>query len=299
MSNDLKKYLKERLLEAGASAVGFTRAEPVDKSWDDKFDKWLQSGCAGQLEYMSRYRNIRSDPRLLLEGAKTIVSVAWNYLPSQLREQDLPFVARYAYGRDYHKALRSIMRPICRDMERLYSTGWRICIDSAPVAERYWAVKSGVGFIGRNGCLIVPKVGSWVFLSEIVLTSECESDHPVADNCKGCGACLSMCPGGALRDDNTLDVRCCLSAATVEGVDFVGNKPLSGHLLGCDRCQEMCPHNTSALPSRWMKPIEGIMKLDEREFEVLTDVSFRKRFAGTSFLRPGLKNLLKNLQLKH
>lgn len=297
MESDLKDFLKTRLLSAGASAVGFADAAPVDASYREAYNRWLQRGDSGALEYMSRNEDLRFDPRTLLPDAATVVSVAWNYLPSRLRSPDLPFIARYAYGRDYHKALRSLMKPICREAEDVFGCKWRICVDSAPMAERYWAVKSGVGFIGRNGALIVPGKGSWMFLSEILLTQKVEPDEELSLRCEDCGACLRACPCGALRDDATVDVRRCLSAATVEGTPLESDYHGEPHLLGCDRCQEVCPHNRGAMPSEWMKPIENVAALQGAELQSLDDDTFKSRFAGTCLMRPGRTRLKDNLNL--
>lgn len=291
----LKEYLTARLKGAGASAVGFATAGEVDGEASTRFRSWLAQGREGELGYMRRYPDLRRDPRLLLESARTVVSAAWCYLPPQLRDGSLPVVARYAYGRDYHKALRSLIKPICRDLEASFGCRWRICIDSAPIAERYWAVKSGVGFIGRNGCLIVPGVGSWVFLSEILLTAATEPDAPLPMDCEGCDACRRQCPGGAIGADRTVDVRHCLSACTVEGTPYPDVYTERPHLLGCDRCQEVCPHNRGAAPSSWMRPLDGILSLNDGELRAMDDGEFTRRFAGTSFMRPGKDRLLSNL----
>lgn len=298
MSSCLKDYLRDRLLKSGASAVGFAKAEPVEEEFFLKFERWLAEGKAGDLDYMHRHKELRKNPALLLDGAQTVVSVAWNYLPSEVRTSEMPHVARYAYGRDYHKALRSILRPICRDIEAKFDLKWRICIDSAPVAERYWAVKSGIGFVGRNGCLIVPGVGSWVFLSEILLTAEVEPDMPEKRGCMDCGVCLKECPVNALEGSGLLSARRCISAVTVE--DTVPETAYQGkpHLLGCDLCQEKCPHNRDARPSVWLRPINNILSPDLGGLEQMDDETFRKQFSGTAFMRPGKERLLKNLKFK-
>lgn len=296
MKQALKEYLTGRLMDAGASAVGFAEAAEVDAEAVGRYTDWLAQGRCGELGYMRDHEAIRRDPRLLLEGAHTVVSVAWCYLPAILRSDDLPFVARYAYGRDYHKALRSVMKPICRDVEESYGCRWRICIDSAPMAERYWAVKAGIGFIGRNGSLIVPGVGSWVFLSEILLTAAVETDEtPEPRSCLGCDACRKACPGGAICDGGAIDTRRCLSAATVEGTPYAGTRPQRPHLLGCDRCQEVCPHNRGAEPSVWLQPLESVLNVDVEELRAMDDESFARRFAGTSLMRPRRDRLLSNL----
>lgn len=292
-----KEKIRDMLLEAGASAAGFARAGEVEERDKDFFGRWLAQGCAGSLAYMHGHRDLREDPRLLLPGCATVVATAWNYLPPRLRSGDLPFVARYAYGRDYHNALRSILRPVCRDIGKMLGCAWRICIDSAPIRERYWAVRGGIGFIGRNGCLILPGQGSWQFIALILLDAALPPDS--AGNafmtCLQCGACLKACPTGALRPDATVDTRRCLSAITVEGTPPPQGLECRLPLLGCDRCQEVCPHNRDARPSEWARPSEEILQLDAEELESMDEDTFAARFAGTSFRRPGLGVLRRNL----
>lgn len=290
----MKENIRRRLFEAGASAVGFARADEVDAEARRRFDTWLAEGGAGTLDYMHRHRDLRADPRTLLEGTRTVVATAWNYLPSVLRQVGMQPVARYAYGRDYHKALRSLLRPVCRSIERDYGCATRICIDSAPLAERYWAVRAGIGFTGTNGCLIVPGKGSWMFLAEILLTADVEPDAPCRSGCLGCGACRNVCPAGAIGDGG-VDASRCLSAITVEGVpmpDAMRGSRLP--LLGCDRCQEVCPHNRDAAPSAWVKPLSEIMTADAADMAKMNDEDFRTRFAGTAFMRPGAELLRRN-----
>ena len=288
----LKRYIREALTEAGACAVGFARAEPVPEQELERFRDWTDRGLNGPLEYMRNYPDLRANPQLLLEGAATVVTSAWNYLPSALRDKSLPGVARYAYGRDYHKALRSRIRPVLRQIEALTGTRGRICIDSAPVLERYWAFRSGVALRGRNGCAIVPGKGSWIFLAEILLTVALEPDAPAGQRCLECGACIKACPTGALQPDGRIDAARCLSAATVEGAplpaDYAGEVPL----LGCDRCQGVCPHNRGAGPSEWLEPLD-LGWLDS--LDTLFEEDFLRLSEGTPFRRPGLQLLRRNL----
>ncbi len=289
---NLKERWRSALLEAGAVAVGFARAERVPREVWTRFEAWRSSGRAGELGYMGNYPELRFDPRGLLEGARTVISVAWPYLPDTLRDDSLPFIARYAYCADYHKSIRRILKPLLRS----WNTVSRVCVDSAPVLERWWAVRSGVGFIGRNGCLIVPGYGSWVFLTEILVTEMLEPDEPCTLHCDGCGVCIRACPTGALGPDGLTDCRKCLSALTVE---TPGKAPRTGrvHLAGCDRCQEVCPHNLGARPTQLpaFAAVPAILTLSGEELLTHTEETFRADYAGTSLTRMGLEGLLANL----
>jgi epoxyqueuosine reductase len=285
-------------MDAGADAVGFARAEPVEPQAWQYFSQWLREGCNGSLSYMHNYPELRRDPRLLLDGCKTVVATAWNYNPATLRSPSLPYIARYAYGEDYHKSLRRKLRAACRQIEALCGAKWRVCIDSAPIMERYWAVKSGLGFVGRNGCLIVPGVGSWVVLAEVLLTVELEPDAARNLSCKGCGRCLKACPGGALKRGSSPDARRCLSAISVEGEECPPDLQTRLPLLGCDRCQLCCPHNQNAPHSSSFEPLEAVMRLNAERIFDMSPEKFSEQFSHSSLSRPGLDTLRRNLNLQ-
>ncbi|MCM1320080.1 MAG: tRNA epoxyqueuosine(34) reductase QueG [Muribaculaceae bacterium] len=302
MNEPIETLIKQELRAAGAVAVGYARAEHVPQEVWSTYEHWLEDGLNGALGYMHNHPELRRDPRLLMPGTRTIICIAWPYLPPMLRAASAPFIARYAYGADYHKNIRRILKPIIKRWEEEYEIHSRVCIDSAPVLERYWAVQSGVGFIGRNGCLIVPGYGSWVFLTEILVDRELGEDNPNRSHCADCSACLKMCPTGALGSDGHIDCSKCLSALTIEtpGVSLphdVDFRPLAG----CDRCQEVCPHNKGSHPTtiREFATIPAILSLTADELETMTDDVFRARFAGTSLFRPGLKGLLANLHSRN
>jgi len=298
--DSVKKRIRSRLIEAGAVAVGFAGVASVSRQAMDSFQRWLHEGRHGSLSYMENYPELRFDPSGLLPGAKTLISIAWPYLPEKLRADSLPFIARYAYAPDYHKGIRRLLKPLLREWDGMESgTKWRICVDSAPVMERYWAVRSGIGFTGRNGCLIVPGYGSWVFLSEVLTTLEIKADTPCVDSCMDCGACVRNCPVGALDSGCSPDCRRCLSALTVERPGGAPPLPREQRVLaGCDRCQEVCPHNNAARPHgiKAFQPSEQFMRLSAGQIKEMGEKEFRARFNGSALSRIGLKGLLANLE---
>lgn len=292
--DNTKEEIRQRILQAGATAVGFASACEVDADYFTRFSQWASSEMSKSVPYMTNYPEIRKDPRLLLDGAKTIITTAWNYLPQKIRPESLPYIAYYAYSRDYHKSIRSLLKPICRHLSEEYKAATRICIDSAPILERYWAVKSGVGFIGKNGLLILPDNGSWHFLAEIITDLELNSDSPNTCTCLNCGKCTESCPTGALSHDGFIDTRKCLSALTLEKP---GCAPVSefSPLAGCDICQKVCPHNSKASPGTIFETLPQVFSLDRKKLENMTVSEFKERFAGTSLQRPALSGLLANL----
>ena len=223
----------------GACAVGFAAAEAVDSATASRLDRWIAAGRHAGMEYMARNRALRLDPRLLLPGASTVISLAFSYRTSL----HSPYIADYALCDDYHIALREALAPLLATLHDRYGATSRLCIDSAPVLERYWAVRAGIGFVGLNRQLIVPGIGSKVFLCEIITTLPVPPDEPCRQSCGGCRRCIAACPGGALSDDG-IDARRCLSYLTTERP---GTLPpganLHGRLVGCDTCADICPHN--------------------------------------------------------
>ena len=226
----------------GACAVGFAAAEAVDAATASHLDRWIASGRHATMDYMARNRALRLDPRLLLPGASTVISLAFSYRTSL----HSPYIADYALCDDYHIALREALVPLLAALRDRYGATSRLCIDSAPVLERYWAVRAGIGFIGLNRQLIVPGIGSKVFLCEIITTLPVPPDEPCRQSCGGCRRCIAACPGQALSDDG-IDARRCLSYLTTERIGTLPpDADLHGRLVGCDTCADICPHNTAA-----------------------------------------------------
>lgn len=302
------------MLRAGASAVRVARAGEVDEAALRQYRGWLEGGGAAGMDYMERHDDIRRDPRLLLPAARSIICLAFSYAGTErLRDQSVPMIAAYALFPDYHDWIRQAIRQSGIQMELgTEGTDWRICIDSAPIMERYWALTSGLGFIGDNGALIVPGIGNRVFLAEIITVRELKPDSPLAIDCGHCGACRRACPTGALGDDGTIDCNLCLSYLTIEHrgewTEPIHNKAMHTRagrntLFGCDRCLAACPHNnpaaraSKALPEP-LKNIVGlsagqILNSDDTALSTLLRGSCLKR-AKTTGIRRNAMNLGNN-----
>lgn len=290
-----REALRKLLTDAGAAAVGFAEAAPVGEREEAGYRAFLAEGRQAGMAYLERNADLRSDPRTLLEGARTIISLAFSYWPGEEVARKAP-VALYALGRDYHKALRSALKPACREMERTYGCQTRICVDSAPIAERYWAWKAGLGVKGLNGCLIVPGAGSFIVLAEILTTMEIEPDEPAAGDCGRCGACLKACPTGALGPEG-VDARKCLSYLTIEHKgDWPEGTDSKGSLFGCDRCQSACPHNRRPAAARLsdFAPRREVLDLTPRQCLQMRDEEFTALFAGSPLARAGAEGLRRN-----
>lgn len=305
MSSALSKCSKEEIrqlvIEAGALKAGFAAAEPVDSTDARLYDEWIADGAHGCLGYMERYCDVRRDPRLLLDGAKTVVSAAFSYY-SPLKPADGALkIARYALGDDYHDVLRRRLAAVAAEIESRFGGATQVCIDTAPIRERYWAVRAGVGFTGRNGQLIVPGAGSYFFLAEIITTLAVEPDRPTASGtmCAGCDRCLRSCPSGALDGSGRVDARRCLSCLSIEyRGDFTSDVDLGDRLYGCDTCQEVCPHNANppeaSIPE--FAPRPRLLQLDRATIESLDREGFSTLFRRSAIKRARLEGLQRNLR---
>ncbi len=260
----MKERLTRLALAAGASKTGFARAGEVDAEVVASFSRCLAQGRHGGMEYLANHPHIRRNPSLLLDGyaaeARTVMVCAFPYYHAERQHADAAQIAMYAHGSDYHEVLRRRLQPLVAMVEAEGERG-RVCVDSAPILERYWAVRAGVGFRGVNGQLIVPGMGSYFFLAEIVTTADVEPDTPCTLKCQGCGRCVRACPGGAIGADGSFDARRCLSYLTIEHrgelPDMIGegdgakSRPMAeamgNRVYGCDECQRVCPHNSDAV----------------------------------------------------
>lgn len=268
----LKKKVKEKLLAAGALSVGIAEAKPVDKKACMEYAHWLERGRNAGMTFMGNHRDIREDPRLLLEGAKSIICMAFGYAAKERRGTGLPRISAYALLPDYHEWIKKRIREAgLNEILGEEHKDWRICVDSAPIMERYWAVKSGIAIRGDNGAAIIPGSGSEVFLAEIITTREVAADKETEDNCGHCGACMRACPTGALRNDGTIDCDRCISYLTIEHrgewikpehIEAMSTKEGKETLFGCDRCISACLHNRKgANEGHTPAPIETIVTL--------------------------------------
>lgn len=324
----VKERIADALRRSGAIAWGAVRAEAVDGKVSTAYDRWLAQGCAAGMEYLGRYGKVRRDPRLLLDcGARTIISTAFSFVPEPGTDARAGHVACYAFGEDYHDAIRHRLTAAAEEIHTPHygpetarlkpaERPWRVCVDTAPVHERYWAVKAGVGRRARNGMVMVEGAGPMAFLAEIVtalpiedIAEGIEEEGSVASaiSCIDCGACLRACPGGAMGTDGTLDARRCLSYLTIE---HKGNFPESaseifktkegrGILFGCDTCLRVCPLAADAKPTSIveLKMTPALKKLTAADITQLDPESFREHFRHSPLKRAGLDGLRRNLRL--
>jgi len=306
----LAEDIKQKAIELGFDLVGITKACPIDAGQVELLANWLNSGYAGQMNYMHNNFEKRIDPTKLLENAKSVICLGLNYRPPEQKlkptEATAPMgkVANYAQYEDYHPFIK---KHLCKLTEFITSIAgaslkFRICVDSAPLAERSLAVRAGVGFIGKNHMLINPELGPQIFLGEIITDLELQTDEPITGNCSDCNKCITACPTGALRDDGQFDANKCISYLTIE---YKGKIPLGlaekigNRLFGCDECVLACPYeeNGHVCKNKLLKFYNDRNKLNLRKVLSLSRELFEAKFADSSFKRLGLERLKRNAKI--
>lgn len=286
-------------LDAGASACGIATVEPVDSGARETYSRWVDSGACASMEFCRRYGDVRDNPALLLDGARSMICCAFNY-HSDTTSWRLPGkVASYALASDYHIVVRQRLQQLADMIASTYGGETRVCVDTAPLRERYWAARCGVGFIGLNNQLIVPGVGSYVFLGEMLWTGEASPTPPLPrQECDRCMACVRACPGHALAGDGSCDARRCVSYLTIE---HRGELPpdswLDGWIYGCDVCQRVCPHNSHATTTdiEEFNSTHPIVLLSAEDLATCSSSRFRRLSATSAMSRISLAQLLRNI----
>lgn len=297
----MKERIRRLLLDAGAAAVGFAEAGDIDPVVHKEFERWIEAGYNGEMEYLGRHVPLRKTTESVLPGSRTVISLAFSYVPEKWQPDSEPCIAAYAYSEDYHIRLKEILSPTVARLKEDYGGKWRICIDSAPIAERYWACRSGIGRRGLNGNVIVEGCGSMCFLVEILTTCIIEPDMPSISECERCGACMEVCPGGAIRVDGTVDASRCVNYLTIEKKSEFTQREKeilrkgAGFLYGCDRCLRVCPHNHGSHRGNGMfLPLPQMTALNVSQILEMDEAEFKKRFNRSPLAYAGWSRLLKN-----
>ena len=295
-------------LEIGFDACGIAQVAPIE-SEALYFDQWLADGCHAGMRYMENYRDIRLNPTGLVEEAKSIIAVALNYYPAQKLSEEIPHIAYYAYGKDYHIVVKEMLQRLWEKL-LLKSTSEepdqtpvaRYFTDSAPILERYWAWKAGLGWIGKNTNLIIPGKGSFFFLGELVTTCKVDVyDTPQRNRCGNCTRCLGACPTGALEQERRLNANKCLSYLTIEHRGEIPTEKaaqLGNRIYGCDTCQEVCPWNRFARPTQItaFHPSSALLSIRKEDLTELSREDYNRIFAQSAVKRAKYEGLLRNIK---
>lgn len=289
------KLVKDIAEAVGFDACGISNAE-VDNDTILALKSWLAAERNAGMSYMERNIDVRSDLRMLVDGAKSVISVLYSYNTDEQPDRTDFRIAKYALGRDYHFVLKEKLNQMLEEIKKVCpQTEGRAFVDSAPLFERYFAQKSGLGFIGRNKCIINPKLGSFVFIGELVVNFESDYDQPLNQTCLGCNACIKACPTKALTLDG-INANKCISYQTIEKKDCIDDdvrQAKGSRIYGCDACQDCCPHNFSA-PKKSGIILPEIKAFSPEELESMSNHQFQKKFANTALLRAGRKKILDN-----
>ena len=303
MLTNLSQHIITQAEKLGFDACGVAKADFLEDD-AEKVEKWLSENCQGEMDYLTRNKEKRYDPRLLNEGTKTVVSVLCNYYPKQILTSDNNYkISKYAYGDDYHEVVKQKLRQLLEKIELLTGKleNTRIFVDSAPVLERAWAVRCGLGFIGKNTCLIHPKKGSFFFIGQLLLPVETEPVGKIIPNhCGRCTRCLDACPTGALKAPFQLDARKCISYLTIEykGDLSQTDTNFSDWIYGCDICQDVCPYNRFSLPNceEKFQPSEKLLALRKTDWQNLDENHFKELFGKSAVKRAGFEGLKRNIE---
>ena len=302
---EAKRILEERAREAGFDLVGVTRAEPLEEG-GERLREWQEAGMAADMGYMQRPVELLSDPRKLQKSAKSVVSLGVSYYPGDHPEntESGGRVARYAWGRDYHEVIKGRLFALREELERALGTRIKArgFTDAVPLLERSAAQHAGLGFFGRNSCLIDNDIGSYFFIADLIVDLELEPDAPGTGTCGRCTRCMDRCPTGAIKAPGVVDARLCISYLTIENRGEIPRElrpKIHDWAFGCDVCQEVCPYNKrKATRSRWPEFSEeagaGSFLDIASVLAIRTEEEFARRFGGTPLTRPGRAGLLRN-----
>jgi epoxyqueuosine reductase len=306
----LSQEIKHKAVELGFDLIGITDASPIDKRHIEMLSQWLKSGCAGQMNYLHRNFDKRTNPAKLLENAQSVICVGLNYKPPKHKLKKLlpsvPIgkVASYAQYEDYHPFIKERLRKLTQFIN--YTTGQehksKICIDSVPLAERSLAAKAGLGFIGKNHMLINPELGPQLFLGEIITTVKLPTDKPITGNCSKCTKCIEACPTNALMPDGQFEANKCISYLTIEHKDKIHPelaKKIGDRIFGCDECVLACPYKKNApiYKNKQIKFYHDRSKLDLNRILNLTKREFDTEFSDSTIKRSGLERLQRNTRI--
>jgi len=295
------QQIKAEAQRLGFSFCGISKAGFLDEE-APRLEKWLNHNMHGNMQYMENNFDKRLDPTKLVEGSKSVISLLFNYFPEEQQKADTFKISKYAYGEDYHFVIKHKLKDILHFItDNIGEVEARVFTDSAPVLDRAWAKKSGLGWIGKNGMLINKKQGSFFFLAEIILDLELEYDNPVTDHCGTCTACIDACPTEALLPNKVVNGSKCISYFTIELKDEILPKELSGKfndwMFGCDICQDVCPWNRFSLAHQEPRfaPNEKLLNFSKSEWNEITEEVFQEVFKKSPVKRTKFKGLKRNI----
>ena len=300
---DQSNFIKTTAKNLGFDFCGI--AEAVFLSEDAKrLESWLNKGLQGKMSYMENYFDLRVDPCKLVPGARSVITLLLNYFPADKQNESAPKISKYAYGEDYHEVIRGKINDLQHRLkEKLGNFNGRGFVDSAPVLERTWAQRSGLGWVGKNGNLISTQQGSFFFIASLIIDMELEYDSPfVKDYCGSCTRCIDNCPTDAILPDKVIDGSKCISYFTIELKDALIPENMQGHfkdwMFGCDICQDVCPWNRFSKPTDEIRftPLPEIFNFSTSDWEDMSEESFKSIFKNSAIKRTKFQGIKRNLK---
>jgi len=297
------KIIKEEARRLGFDACGIAKAVQLD---DDarRLEQWLNKGHQGKMQYMERYFDLRIDPRKLVPGAKSVITLSLNYYPKEKQIADTPHIAKYAWGKDYHYVIKEKLNQLLTFIkEHIGDVDGRGFVDSAPVLERSWAVRSGLGWVGKNGNVLTRNAGSFFFIATLITDLDLVVDAPfITDHCGTCTRCIDSCPTQAIVSPSEVDGSKCISYLTIELKDTLIPSEFHGKMdnwmFGCDVCQDVCPWNRFSKPNSEPAfiPIPEILNLSLQEWETMSEEAFNRIFKNAPLKRSKWSGIQRNIK---
>jgi epoxyqueuosine reductase len=301
-SSDRTQIIKAIAAQLGFTFCGISKAEFLEED-APRLEEWLKRGYQGKMSYLENYFDKRLDPTLLVPGAKSVISLVYNYYPQKdLATASSLKLAKYAYGEDYHFVIKDKLKDFLIQIhDQIGEVQGRAFVDSAPVMERTWAKKSGVGWTGKNSLLLNRSMGSFFFLAELIVDVELEYDGPIKDYCGTCTACMDACPTDAIPEPYVVDGSKCISYYTIELKEEIPTEvkgKFENWIFGCDICQDVCPWNRFARPNQESRfnPHPDLEKMTDHDWKEITDDVFQKLFKNSAVKRTQLEGLRRNIK---
>ena len=295
------KLIKEEAKRLGFLSCGMSKANFLEEE-APRLEKWLKNNAHGEMRYMENHFDKRLDPTLLVEGSKSVISLLLNYYPSDLQNEDAYKLSKYAYGTDYHFVIKDKLKLLLHFIQdEIGDVNGRAFVDSAPVLDKAWAAKSGLGWIGKHSNLLTQQIGSFYFIAELIIDLELEYDHATTDHCGTCTACIDACPTEAITEPYVVDGSKCISYFTIElkenlPTEFQGK--FDDWMFGCDVCQDVCPWNRFSKPHNepLFNPHPELLDMTKKDWEEITEDTFKKVFQKSAVKRTKFSGLERNIK---
>ena len=299
--NKNAQLIKTEAKRLGFLSCGFSKAEFLEEE-APRLEQWLNKNMHGEMQYMENHFDKRLDPRLLVDGAKSVISLLLNYYPHETQSENSYKVSKYAYGQDYHHVIKSKLRQLQEFIsEEIGEVNGRAFVDSAPVLDKAWAAKSGLGWMGKHSNLLTQQIGSFYFIAELIVDLELEYNSPVTDHCGSCTACIDACPTEAIVEPYVVDGSKCISYFTIELKNEIPTsvkEKFDDWIFGCDVCQDVCPWNRFSKAHRepLFNPHPELLAMTKKDWEEITEDVFKKIFKKSAVKRTKYSGLERNIK---